>query len=108
MRKALSPGSNINAKEKSGNSEVNYKVRLRRAAQKQLDKLTRRDYQVIAEAISALEQEPRPKRVKKLAESGLWRIRVGQNRVVDTINDEEHLVIVVRVASRTEGTYKRL
>jgi len=87
---------------------VSYKVRLRRAAQKQLDKLTGPGYQVIAEAISALEHEPRPKRVKKLAESGLWRIRVGQYRVVYTINDEEHLIIVVRVASRTEDTYKRL
>ena len=87
---------------------MSYKVRLRRAAQKQLDKLTGPGYQVIAEAISALEHEPRPKRVKKLAESGLWRIRVGQYRVVYTINDEEHLVIVVRVASRTEDTYKRL
>jgi len=87
---------------------VSYKVRLRRAAQKQLDKLTGPGYQVIAEAISALEHEPRPKRVKKLAESGLWRIRVGQYRVVYTVNDEEHLVIVVRVASRTEDTYKRL
>ena len=87
---------------------MNYKVRLRRAAQKQLDKLTRRDYQVIAEAISALEQEPRPKRVRKLAESSLWRIKVGQYRVVYNINDEERLVIVVRVVRRKEDTYKRL
>ena len=87
---------------------MSYKVRLRRAAQKQLDELTGPDYQVIADAISALEHEPRLKRVKKLAESGLWRIRVGQYRVVYTINDEEHLVIVGRVASRTEDTYKRL
>jgi len=87
---------------------VSYQVRLRRAAQKQLDKLTGQDYGVIAKAISALEPEPRPKRVKKLAESGLWRIRVGQYRVVYTINDEEHFIIVVRVASRTEDTYKRL
>ena len=87
---------------------MSYKVRLRRAAQKQLDKLARRDYQVIAQAISALEHEPRPKRVKKLAESGLWRIRVGQYRVVYAIDDKESLVIVVRVARRTEDTYRRL
>jgi len=87
---------------------VSYQVRLRRAAQKQLDKLTRRDYQAVARVISALEQEPRPKRVKGLAESGLWRIRVGQYRVVYHINDEERLVIVVCVARRTEDTYKGL
>jgi len=87
---------------------VSYQVRLRLAAQKQLDRLTGRDYQTVAKAISALEQEPRPKSVKKLSESGLWRIRVGRYRVVYAIDDEESLVIVVRVARRSEDTYKRL
>ena len=87
---------------------MSYQVRLRRAAQKQLDKLAEQDYEIIAEAISALEREPRPPRVKKLVESGLWRIRVGQYRVVYAIDDRESLVTVVRVARRTEDTYKRL
>ena len=87
---------------------MSYQVRLRRAVQKQLDKLAANDYEIVAEVISALEQEPRPPGVKKLAESGLWRIRVGQYRVVYNIDDEELLVIVVRVARRAEDTYKRL
>ncbi len=87
---------------------MSYQVRLRRAAQKQLDKLPEKDYEVIAQAISALEEQPRPSRVKKLAESGLWRIRVGRYRVVYNINDVEHLIIVVRIARRTEDTYRRL
>ena len=87
---------------------MSYQVNLRRAAQKQLDRVTGRDYEIVAEAISALEQEPRPKRVKKLAESGLWRIRVGQYRVVYNIDDEERLVIVVWVARRREDTYRRV
>ena len=87
---------------------MSYQIRLRRVVQKQLDKLAEKDYEIIAKAISALEKEPRPKRVKKLAESSLWRIRVGQYRVVYNIDDEERLVIVVRVAGRTEDTYKRL
>ena len=87
---------------------MNYQVKLRRAARKQLDKLVGQDYQAVAGAISALEQKPRPRGVKKLAESGLWRIRVGQCRVVYNIDDEEHLVIVARVARRMEDAYKRL
>ena len=87
---------------------MSYQVRLRRTVQKQLDKLAGQDYETVAEAVSALEQQPRPPRVKKLAESGLWRIRIGQFRVVYTINDEEHLVIVVRIARRKGDTYKRL
>ena len=87
---------------------MGYQVRLRRAAQKQLDKLTEHDYEVVAEATSALQQEPRPPRVKKLAESGLWRLRRGPYRVVYAIDDKESLVIVVRVAKRAEDTYKKL
>ena len=87
---------------------MSYQVNLRRAAQKQLDKLAEKDYEIIAQAISALEKEPRPKRVKKLAESSLWRIRVGQYRVVYNIDDEERLVIVVWVARRKEDTYRRV
>jgi len=87
---------------------VSYQVRLRRAAQKQLDKLPQQDYEIVAQAISALAQEPRPRRVKKLAESGLWRIRVGAYRIVYAIDEKESLVIVVRVARRSEDTYTRL
>ena len=87
---------------------MSYKVELRRAAYKELDALLGQDYEAVAKAISALEQEPRPPRVKKLAESGLWRIRVGQYRIVYAINDEAQLVTLVRVARRREDTYKRL
>ncbi len=87
---------------------MSYQVSLRRAAQKQLDKLAEHDYEVVAKAISALEQESRLPRVKTLAESGLWRIRVGQYRVVYNIDDKELLVIVLRIARRAEDTYRRL
>ena len=87
---------------------MSYQVRLRRVAQKQLDGLAGRDYQAVGDAISNLEHEPRPKRVKKLAESGLWRIRVGRYRIVYAIDDKESLVIVVRVAQRVEDTCNRL
>ena len=85
---------------------MSYKVRLRRVAQKQLDRLTANDYKIVAEVISALGQASRPSRVKKLAESGLWRIRVGRYRVIYAIDDIESLVTVVRVARRKEDTYK--
>ena len=87
---------------------VSYQISLARAAQKQLDRLSGRDYQAIDSAISSLAREPRPERVKKLAESVLWRIRVGCHRIVYTIDDESRMIIVVRVARRSGDTYKRL
>jgi len=87
---------------------VSYKLELRHVAQKQLDELPERDYKAMAEIISSLGQEPRPPRVKKLAESGLWRIRARKYRVVYAIDDEAQLVTIVRIARRREDTYKSL
>ncbi|MEW6034737.1 MAG: type II toxin-antitoxin system RelE/ParE family toxin [Chloroflexota bacterium] len=87
---------------------MSYEVRLRQAAQKQLDALSGGGYEKVARAITDLAGNPRPLRVKKLAGSGLWRVRVGRYRVVYAIDDEARLVTVVRVARRREDTYKGL
>lgn len=87
---------------------MNYEIRLRRAAQKELDAISGRDYKMLARAVSGLEQNPRPPGVKKLADSGLWRVRIARYRIVYAIDDENKLVTVVRVARRKEGTYKGL
>ena len=85
---------------------MSYEVRLRRAAQKGLDALSERDHEKVAEAITTLGENPRPRRVKKLADSVLWRIRVRQCRIVYAIDDKAQTVIIVRVARRKEDTYK--
>ena len=85
---------------------MSYEVRLRRTAQKELDALPEREYQMVAKLIATLEEDPRPPRVKKLANSSLWRIRIGQYRTVFAIDDEAQLVTIVRVARRKEDTYR--
>ena len=87
---------------------MSYKIELRQAAQKQLDSLSERDYQAIAAVISSLEKDPRPPRVKKLADSGLWRIRVRKYRLVYAIDDQARLITIVRIARRREDTYRNL
>ena len=87
---------------------MSYEVSLRRVVQKGLDALSERDYEIVAKVISALEDNPRPPRVKKLADSGLWRIRVGQYRIVYAVDDATRVVTIVRVARRREDTYKGL
>mgnify|MGYP001589732467 FL=1 len=44
----------------------------------------------------------------KLTGSGFWRVRAGRYRVIYAINDSERVVVVVRVARRSEGTYRGL
>jgi mRNA interferase RelE/StbE len=55
-------------------------------------------------AISALATDPRPKGCKKLkgSEDELWRIRVGDYRVVYFIEDEIKLVDIQRTRHRKE------
>ena len=87
---------------------MSYRIGLRRVAQKQLDELPERDYSAIASIISSLAQQPRPPRVKKLSDSGLWRIRLRKYRVVYGIDDDLQLVTIVRIARRKEDTYNNL
>jgi len=87
---------------------VSYEVKIRSAAQKDLDTFTGKEYQAVAEAISALEETPRPPKAKKLAESGLWRVRVKKRRIIYAVNDADKEIIVVRIARRSEDTYKGL
>lgn len=44
----------------------------------------------------------------RLTSTDLWRIRVGDLRVIYLVDEAEALVIVLRVARRSEGTYRRV
>ena len=63
----------------------------------------------IAPKIEALADEPRPPGVKKLAgEEELYRIRVGDYRVIYAIEDAELVVLVVMVGDRKDVYRRRL
>ena len=54
-------------------------------------------------AILALASDPRPAGCKKLAgEESLWRIRVGDYRIVYQVQDARLLVLVVKIGHRRE------
>ena len=61
----------------------------------------------IVEAVRALARDPRPDGIKQL-EPNVYRLRVGQYRVIYKVLDDEHLVIIGRVARRGEATYRRV
>ena len=84
-----------------------YSVEFRPSAEKSLDKLDGRSRARILRRIIALAVDPHPPGVKALTgEHGLWRIRIGDYRVVFEINDTKLLVLVVRVAHRGD-VYRR-
>jgi mRNA interferase RelE/StbE len=80
-----------------------YEVRYDARAAKELRKLDRSAARRIAVAVVSLGDDPRPHGARPLTGADrLWRLRVGDYRVVYTIRDRELLVLVVRVAHRSE------
>ena len=79
-----------------------YRIELRRIAQRSLDKLPKHDFNAVLEAVRALADSPRPKGVEKLKNVGLWRVRQGDYRVVYSIDDSQHLIIIVHIGHRRE------
>ena len=80
-----------------------YRVFYVPSADKALAKLPDAVQKRIAAATQDLGDDPRPPGCVKLkGETDLWRIRVGDYRVVYTIEDDKLLVLVVRVAHRKD------
>jgi mRNA interferase RelE/StbE len=84
-----------------------YQVLLRRRAEKQLDRVAYADHPRIVEAVLALEDDPRPRGCRKLFDD-IWRIRVGDYRVIYKIDDERKEIVVGKVARRREDTYRAI
>ena len=60
----------------------------------------------IGAAIDALATEPRPHGAVKLAGRDDFRIRVGDYRIVYSVEEAEQIVLVARIAHRRE-VYRR-
>jgi mRNA interferase RelE/StbE len=80
-----------------------HRIIFKPAAQRQLAKLPRNVGERIARAIDALSDQPRPSGCKKLAgPDDLWRIRVGDYRIVYQIDDDRLVVLVTTIGHRRE------
>jgi mRNA interferase RelE/StbE len=89
-------------------SEAGRRVELAPAAQRQLRRLPPGDAARLRRPILALAADPRPAGSVKLAGTEFWRLRIGELRVVYLIDEAANLVVVLKVARRSESTYRRL
>jgi mRNA interferase RelE/StbE len=80
-----------------------YRLEISHIAHKQIEALPHRLAERVNEAIAGLAGEPRPPGAKKLVEIEGYRIRVGDYRILYTVNDEYRLVTVYRVKHRREA-----
>jgi mRNA interferase RelE/StbE len=89
-------------------SEARFRVELSPAAQRQLRRLPPGSAAAFRGPILALAIDPRPPGATKLAATDFWRVRVGDLRVIYAIDEPARLVVVLRVARRSESTYRRV
>ena len=84
-----------------------YTIEVAPAAERQLAALPKPIQTQIVRRIDKLAGDPRPHGVEKITgEDDLYRVRSGDYRILYTINDQELLVLVVKIADRKE-VYRR-
>jgi mRNA interferase RelE/StbE len=81
-----------------------YTVSILGAARRELRRIARDEQDRLRAAIRSLAVNPRPAGCVKLTGSDdLWRIRVGNYRVIYQIEDERLMILIVRVRHRREA-----
>jgi len=81
---------------------LSYTLFIERRAQRSLSRIAAQERERISGAIRRLADEPRPQGVKKLSARNVWRIRVGEYRVLYEIHDVRLLILVVDIGHRRE------
>ena len=85
-----------------------YAVSIAPAAARELRRLPPGDAARTRGLILALALEPRPYGAARVRGSSFWRARVGTLRIIYSIDDTARGVVILRVARRSESTYRRL
>ncbi|MCB1307414.1 MAG: type II toxin-antitoxin system RelE/ParE family toxin [Leptospiraceae bacterium] len=79
-----------------------YEVRVKRSAEKEFKNLPEQMKRRIGEALTALGDNPFPNNVKKLQNRDDYRIRVGDYRVLYSVNESEKKINVSAIGHRKD------
>lgn len=78
------------------------KIFLSSKADRQLQKLPRRMHELLVTRIQNLARYPFPPGNKKLSQREGWRLRVGDYRILYTVNNRKKEITILSVAHRKE------
>ena len=79
-----------------------YKLLVKVSAAKEIEGIPKRDRQRVINRITKLADDPRCAGCEKLSGQERYRVRQGRFRILYTINDEEVIVVVVKVGHRRD------
>ena len=82
-----------------------YRIVISNSAEKDLSKLSKPTFKKVEVAIDGLANEPRPQGVKKLKglSEDIYRIRVGDYRIIYSIEDKIRIIDIRRVRHRKDA-----
>ena len=81
---------------------ANYRLLIKPSAAKELEGIPKKDRKRIATRLQALASDPRPPGSDKLSGQERYRLRQGDYRVLYSVNDNEAVVVIVKIAHRRE------
>lgn len=84
-----------------------YQLKLLPKIEKQLHRLPSSDRARVVKVMRSLVHDPRPPVTTHLIEN-LYRIRIGSYRILYAVFDADVVVLVCKVARRSESTYQDL
>ena len=81
---------------------ANYSIEIKKSAAKEIEKLPVSILKKVMQKITSLSENPRPNGCKKLTADEKYRIRVGEYRILYSIEDAVLIVFVVKVSHRKD------
>jgi len=85
---------------------VNYRIDLVRSAERERHALPVAIRQRVVTRLLRLSDEPHPRGSRELSQGPGWRLRVGDYRVLYTVDDTEHVITVYSIGHRRD-VYRR-
>jgi mRNA interferase RelE/StbE len=83
---------------------TDYAIIFARSARKELEKLKDPLLSRVLERIEKLVNQPRPAGCRKLqGAEDLWRIRVGEHRVLYSVDDDRTIVDIIAIRHRSDA-----
>lgn len=82
---------------------MGYKLTIETSAEKEISKLQPEIRQRIVEKVGELTNSPRPSGCRKLRVMDGYRIRIGDYRVLYTVDDAREVVTIFRVMKRDKA-----
>lgn len=87
---------------KPNGKQINYSIEFLNSAAKEFRKLSLEVKHSLIDPINSLSNNPYSHKTKKLKNADLYRIRIGDYRIVYQVEQKEKIVLITKIGHRRE------